>query len=229
MSRPVTHGGNLSDFSSITPQLEVTTLDALLMVQDKRTRRKPGSSSLAPPHRWNAVLKMVLVSVEYCFPGVSKGQESACSVGDLGLMPGLGRSPGEGNGYSLQYSGLENSMDRGAWWATVQGVTANTSAFHFHLCCPLLLPKVSNTIHGSCEAHKTKAKQQWELQNLIPMLWLRFKTIVGFLTSFPARIPLASGHAPWVLWSAPHTWSPFNLKDSVSLLHPFYRWENWGT
>ena len=109
------------------------------------------------------------------------------------------------------------------------GVTANTSAFHFHLCCPLLLPKVSSTIHGSCEAHKTKAKQQWELQNLIPVLWLRFKTIVGFLTSFPARIPLASGHAPWVLWLAPHTPSPFNLKDSVSLLHPFYRWENWGT
>ena len=120
MSRPVTHGGNLSDFSSITPQLEVTTVDALLIVRDERTGRKPGSSSLAPPHRWNAVLKMVLVSAEYCFPGGSKGQESACSAGDLGLMPGLGRSPGEGNGYSLQYSGLENSMDREAWWATVQ-------------------------------------------------------------------------------------------------------------
>ena len=45
------------------------------------------------------------------------------SAGDLGLIPGLGRSPGEGNGYSLQDSGLENSMDRGAWRATVHGVT----------------------------------------------------------------------------------------------------------
>ena len=45
----------------------------------------------------------------------SDGKESACNVGDLGLIPGLGRSPGEGNGYPLQYSGLENSMDRGAW------------------------------------------------------------------------------------------------------------------
>ena len=45
------------------------------------------------------------------FPGGSAGKEPACSVGNLGSIPGLGRSPGEGNGYSLQYSGLENSMD----------------------------------------------------------------------------------------------------------------------
>ena len=45
------------------------------------------------------------------FPGESDGKESACNVGDLGLIPGLGRSSGEGKGYPLQYSGLENSMD----------------------------------------------------------------------------------------------------------------------
>ena len=45
------------------------------------------------------------------FPGGSAGKESACNVGDLGLIPGLGRSPREENGYLLQYSGLENSMD----------------------------------------------------------------------------------------------------------------------
>ena len=45
------------------------------------------------------------------FPGGSAGKESACRAGDLGLIPGLGRSPGEGKGYPLQYSGLENSMD----------------------------------------------------------------------------------------------------------------------
>ena len=50
-------------------------------------------------------------------------KESACNVGDLGSVPGLGRSLGEGNGYPLQHSGLENSMDKGAWWATVHGVT----------------------------------------------------------------------------------------------------------
>ena len=45
------------------------------------------------------------------FPGGSAGKESVCNVGDLGSIPGLGRSPGEGNSYPLQYSGLENSMD----------------------------------------------------------------------------------------------------------------------
>ena len=55
-------------------------------------------------------------------PGDSVGKESACNVEDLGSIPGLGRSPEERNGYPLQYSGLENSMDRGAWQAIVHGV-----------------------------------------------------------------------------------------------------------
>ena len=57
------------------------------------------------------------------FPGGSDGKESTCNVTDLGSVPGLGRSPGEGNGNPLQYSCLENPMDRGAWWATVHRVT----------------------------------------------------------------------------------------------------------
>ena len=56
------------------------------------------------------------------FPGGSDGKESAWKAGDLGLIPGLWRSPGERYGYPLQYSRLENSMDRGDWWATVYGV-----------------------------------------------------------------------------------------------------------
>ena len=56
------------------------------------------------------------------FPHSSVSKESACNAEDLGLIPGSGRSPGEGNGYLLQYSCLGNPMDRGAWWATVQGV-----------------------------------------------------------------------------------------------------------
>jgi len=57
------------------------------------------------------------------FPCSSVGKESACSAGDQGSIPGLGRSPGEGNGNPLQYPCLENLMDRGAWWAAVRGVT----------------------------------------------------------------------------------------------------------
>ena len=55
------------------------------------------------------------------FPGGLNNKKSACNEGGPGLIPGLGRSPGEGNGYPLQYSCLENPMDRGAWLATVHG------------------------------------------------------------------------------------------------------------
>ena len=56
------------------------------------------------------------------FPGGSDGEEYACNAGDSGLIPGSERSPGEGNGNPLQYSCLENSMDKGGWQATVYGV-----------------------------------------------------------------------------------------------------------
>ena len=56
------------------------------------------------------------------FPHSSVSEESACSAGDLGSIPGLGRYPGEGKGNPLQYSCLENPMDRGSWQATVHGV-----------------------------------------------------------------------------------------------------------
>ena len=56
------------------------------------------------------------------FPGGSDGKASVYNAGDLGSSPGLGRSPGEGNGNPLQYYCLENPTDRGAWWATVRGV-----------------------------------------------------------------------------------------------------------
>ena len=64
------------------------------------------------------------------FPGGSAGKESTCNAGDLGSIPGLQRSPGEGNSYCLQYSGLENSMD-----CIVHGITetgTRRSDFHFH-------------------------------------------------------------------------------------------------
>ena len=55
-------------------------------------------------------------------PAGSAGKASTCNTGDLGSIPGLGRSREEGKGYPLQYYGLENSMDKGTWWATVHGV-----------------------------------------------------------------------------------------------------------
>ena len=59
------------------------------------------------------------------FPGDSDSKDSACNAGDLGSIAELGRSPGKGNYNPLQYSCLENSTDREAWWATVHGITKN--------------------------------------------------------------------------------------------------------
>ena len=66
---------------------------------------------------------LICLDLTWDFPGGSDGKVSACNAGDSGSIPGLGRSPGEGNGNPLQYSCLENSMDGGAWWAIVHGVT----------------------------------------------------------------------------------------------------------
>ena len=63
-----------------------------------------------------------LHAINIGFPDVLDGKESNCNAGDLGLVPGSGRSPGGGYGNPLQYSCLENFMDRGARWATVHGV-----------------------------------------------------------------------------------------------------------
>ena len=65
----------------------------------------------------------LLKTFTLAFLGGSDGKESTCNAGDLGSIPGLGRSPEGGNGNPLQYSCLENSMDRGAWQATVRGLT----------------------------------------------------------------------------------------------------------
>ena len=69
--------------------------------------------------------KINIILLLWGFPGGSDGKESACSAADLGSIPGLGRSPGEGNGSTFQYSCLENSTDRGAWRATVPGFAKN--------------------------------------------------------------------------------------------------------
>ena len=68
---------------------------------------------------WKQFLNFLVWNNVNKFPGGAEVKASACNVGDLGSIPGSGRSPGEGNGNPLQYSCLENPMDGGAWWATV--------------------------------------------------------------------------------------------------------------
>ena len=76
-------------------------------------------------HSKHSNSNITLIGYILGFPGNSDGKEFACNAGDLGSIPELGRSPGEENGNPLQYSCLENSMDRGAWWATVHEVSKN--------------------------------------------------------------------------------------------------------
>ena len=94
--------------------------------------RKGGLVAVQVKPSWNLHVSKSLfcICLNRCwgFLGSSVVKESACSTGDEGhadSIPGPGRSPGEGNGNPLQYSCLENPMDRGTWWATVHGVAKN--------------------------------------------------------------------------------------------------------
>ena len=84
---------------------------------------------------------------------------SACNVGDLGLIPGSGRSPGEGNGNPLQYSCLENPMDGGAWWATVHGVAKSRTPLHFHF-------HFLSEDQSKFSVHVSLIQIQWKVKNL---------------------------------------------------------------
>ena len=75
---------------------------------------------LLVPHEISIVTLFLLLVLGFCHNSV--GKSSACKAGDPDSIPGSGRSPGEGNGKPLQYSCLENPMDRGAWQATVHGI-----------------------------------------------------------------------------------------------------------
>ena len=115
----------------------VNIIQSVFMIQDRNISRFTiwvVSNSSIPAIELN-IYMLCHVIVLYLlpgwgFPGGSAGKESACNVGDLGWVPGLGRSPGERNGYPLQYSGLENSMN-----CIVHGVAKSwtqLSDFHFH-------------------------------------------------------------------------------------------------
>ena len=94
------------------------------------------------------------------------GKESACNAGDLGLIPGSGRSPAEGSSNSLQYSCLENPMDRGAWWTTVHGVTKELDRTYWlnsnHIAQNWMVRKVSdNTQDVNCSEASDEVRMEW--------------------------------------------------------------------
>ena len=91
-----------------------------------KTGREKTWGHHSAPVLWWAVWDLVMSAFHTACPGPPSGnsddKESTCNEGDLGSIPGLGRSPEEENGNPLQYSCLENPMDRGTWWATVHGL-----------------------------------------------------------------------------------------------------------
>ena len=102
------------------------------------------------------------------FPHRSVSKESACNAGDAGSIPGLGRSPGEGNGNPLQYSCLENPIDRGAWRATVHGVAKSRT----WLTTELLLRSLCflRGLPGSASGKETCLPEQETQETWVPSL-----------------------------------------------------------
>ena len=113
----------------------------------------------------NMLLFSVYVVPSLDFPGGSDSKEPVYNAGDLGSVPGSGRSPGEGNGDPLQYSCLENSVDRGTWRAIVHGITKSQTwlsdwYFHFSLMVRLILESQDR------KRKKIDLVESWLLSNI---------------------------------------------------------------
>ena len=132
------------------------------------------------------------------FSGGSDGKESACSVGDLGSILELGRSPRVLNGYPLQYPCLENSMDRGAWWAAVHGVTR---VGHDWATKPPPLPELRYKRGWPEERSFQKEKREYAM-----ILWWALKTRAG-----PCRPYCKVWFLPNSMGRAPRNWNGMGL------------------
>ena len=106
----------------------------MIRIWDTENLLSPNLPEFLLLYFWVVVLLPVLNQMRWNItPGGSDSKESAGNTGNLGLIPTLGRSPGKGNSYPLQYSCLENPTDRGAWQATVHGIA--TLSLFFHMTC----------------------------------------------------------------------------------------------
>ena len=110
------------DSLKLYTQQATQNLDPSLITSNKRRSHSPPPFHSSTFSLLNTTLITPLVFSPYDFPGGSDGKASVYNAGDLGSIPGLGRSPGEGNGNPLQDYCLENPMNRRAWQATVHGV-----------------------------------------------------------------------------------------------------------
>ena len=143
----------------------------------ENSKQKQGSLAGYSPWGCKRVGHSLVTSLSFLLSG-SDGKVSAYSTGDLGSIPGLGRSPGEGNGNLLPFSRLENPMDGGAWWATVHGVTKNqTWQWLTHYSCYYYINSTSD--------HQALDPRGWG--HLLPSPSLLFQTSVSPLWTLEGR------------------------------------------
>ena len=114
------------------------------------------------------------------FPGGSEGKASACNAGDCSSIPGSGRSPGQGNGNPLRYSCLENPTDRGAWWATVHGVTKSQTRLSDFTSQPYLGSAI-NGLKFWIKVYKEKFLLKKKYFKYYPNIW-KVKAILAGIT-----------------------------------------------
>ena len=132
------------------------------------------------------------------FPAGSDGKASAYSLGDPGLIPGWGRSPGEGNGTLLQYSCLENPMDGGAWWAAVHGFTKSRTwlnDFTFFLVFLLHMYLSPSVERGEC--HGLREFTSWILAASVCTSQL-YHSVAAWSYVISWTLPGCSFHTPAV-------------------------------
>ena len=162
-------------FSLCLHLLKIIAIGARIKVWESTRTKEPGGLQSMGSQEWDTTEWLNYHHQNHHpAPGGSDGKESSCNAGDLGLIPGLGRSPGEGNCYSLQYSGLENSMDRGAWQATSWGRKESDKTEWLSPAlpglsrvrhCPLQRPPGHSPVSGCCHL------RPWAWSHLLPGLY----------------------------------------------------------
>ena len=140
--------------------LKITAIGARIKVWESTRTEEPVQLQSMGSQEWDMTGLLNYHHQHHHPPsGGSDSKEAGCNAGDLGLIPGLGRSPGEGNCYPLQYSGLENSMDRGAWQASSWGRKESDTTERLSPAppglsrvrhCPLQRPPGHSPVSGCC-------------------------------------------------------------------------------